>query len=688
MLKYYSQLGFQDELLSFFKRIYCRIKLDASLYPLVIKSSGKDGILFHAHILKLGHQSDPYIRNVILDMYAKHSLIENARKLFDEMTERSLADWNSMICGYWKCGNETEACSLFSMTPERNVITWTAMVTGFSKIKELDSARKYFDDMPVKNIVSWNAIISGYAQNGFVEEALKLFNHMIRLGVQPNETTWATVISSCSSCGDPCRAESFVKLLDKRKIKMNYFVKTALLDMNAKCGNLEAARGIFNELGVSRNSSTWNAMISAYTRVGDLLSARDLFDKMPERDAVSWNTMISGYAQNGQSAMAIELFKEMIDAKDSQPDEVTMVSIISACGHLGALELGTWIVNFISEYRIELTISGYNALIFMYSKCGNMKEAQRIFQEMETRDVVSYNSLIGGFAAHGEGNEAIKLLLSMKEEGVDPDHVTYIGVLTACSHAGLVEEGCKVFESIKIPVVDHYACMVDMLGRVGKLDEAKRLIACMPMEPHAGVYGSLLNASRIHKRVEYGEHAARMLFLLEPQNSGNYVLLSNIYASAGRWDDVNRVRGMMRKVDVKKTAGWSWVEHKGKTHKFIVGDRSHELSDDIYRLLAELGSKMQGQGYMADRSCALRDVEEEEKDNMVGTHSEKLAICFALLVSEAGTVIRVVKNLRVCLDCHTAIKIISKLEGREIIVRDNNRFHHFIDGICSCKDYW
>ncbi|XP_050237186.1 pentatricopeptide repeat-containing protein At1g14470 [Mercurialis annua] len=689
ILKYYSHSGLQYELLAFFKHIInCNVKLDASLYPLVIKSSGRDGVMFYAHILKLGHQNDPYIRNVMLDVYVKHCPIEFAKKLFDEMPERSVADWNSMISGYWKWGNEGEACRLFGMMPERNVITWTAMVAGFSKIKEVQNARKYFDDMPVKSIVSWNAMLSGYAQNGLSEEALKLFGCMMTVGVQPNETTWTIVISSCSFCGDPCLAESIKKLLDGKGVKINYFVKTALLDMNAKCGNLEAARNIFDELGVSRNSVAWNAMISAFTKAGDLLAARDLFDKMPVRDAVSWNTMISGYAQNGQSATAVELFREMIDTKDMQPDEVTMVSVISACGHLGALELGTWAVKFIYEYKIKLTVSGYNSLIFMYSKCGNMKEARRIFQEMEKKDVVSYNTLIGGFAAHGQGYEAVKLLKSMEEEGIEPDRVTYICVLTACSHAGLVEEGHKVFESIKITDVDHYACMVDMLGRVGKLNEAKRLIDNMPMEAHAGIYGSLLNASRVHRRVEVGEVAAEMLFSLEPQNSGNYVLLSNIYASLGRWEDVNRVREMMRKAEVKKTAGWSWVEYKGKVHKFMVGDRSHERSDDIYRVLAELGSRMRKLGYTADRRCVLRDVEEEEKDNMVGSHSEKLAICFALLVSEAGAAIRVVKNLRVCLDCHTAIKMISKLEGREIIVRDNNRFHHFVDGICSCNDYW
>lgn len=664
------------------------IKPDAFVYPLLIKSFGEKGILFHAHVLKLGHDQDRYIRNVIMDVYAKCGSVQLARKLFDEMPDRTVADWNSMIGGYWKWGYEDEVCTLFNMMNERNVVTWTSMVSGYAKMNDLVRARWYFDAMPEKNVVSWNAMISGYAQNGFAEDGLRLFDEMIDFGFAPDETTWVSVISSCSSHGDRHLADSLVRTIDEKRIHLNCFVKTALLDMYAKCGSIETARRIFNELGVHRNAVTWNAMISAYTRVGDLSSARELFDKMPCRNLVTWNSMIAGYSQNGQSLMAIQLFKEMITNKEAKPDEVTMVSVISACGHLGALELGRWLVNYLTDNHISLGVSGYNALIFMYSKCGSVKDAKAIFREMRTRDVVSYNTLISGFATQGHGKEAIELMSSMREEGVEPDRVTYIGVLMACSHAGLLEEGWKVFKSIGSPCVDHYACMVDLLGRVGRLDEAKSLIDGMSMEPHAGVYGSLLNASRIHKCVELGEFAANKLLQLEPENSGNYVLLSNIYASEGRWEDVNRVREVMRKAGVKKTTGWSWVEYNGKMHKFIVGDRSHESSDDIYKLLGELRRKMRKLGYEADKSCVLRDVEEEEKEEMVGVHSEKLAVCFALLVSRKGEPIRVVKNLRVCGDCHNAIKMISKLEGREIIVRDNNRFHCFIHGNCSCNDYW
>ncbi|XP_071936030.1 pentatricopeptide repeat-containing protein At1g14470-like [Coffea arabica] len=689
MLKYHSQMGATNEVFALFDQMQeANVKPVAFVYPLLIKSSGKAGIQFHAHLLKRGLNYDKYIQNAVMGFYCKYGPIESARELFDMMPERTIADWNSIISGYWNWGNEVEAQKLFDLMPEKNVITWTAMVSGYAKVNDLESARRYFDKMPEKSTVSWNAMISGYAHNGLAQEAIELFNEMMSFGLTPDETTCVAVVSSCSMLGDPGLAESLVKRIAEKGTCPNHFVKTALLDMYAKCGNLNMARKIFDGLGECRNLVTWNAMIAAYTRVGDLASAMGLFHQMPKKNVISWNSIIAGCSQNGESAMAIELFKEMIASKDLKPDEVTMVSVISACGHLGALELGNWVANYLTENQIRLSILGCNSLIFMYSKCGSMRKARKIFEEMENRDVISYNTLTTGFAAYGSGAEALELLSKMKQESMQPDRITYIGILTACSHSGLLEEGKAVFKSIKDPDIDHYACMVDLYSRVGKLDEAKRLIDNMPMHPHAGIYGSLLNASRVHKRIDLGEFTANKLFELEPENSGNYVLLSNIYASAGRWEDADRIRGLMKAGGVAKATGWSWVEHGGKIHRFVVGDHSHKLSDDIYRVLGEMKKKMMVAGYMADKSCVLRDVEEEEKEEMVGTHSEKLAVAFALLISEPGAVIRVVKNLRVCRDCHMAIKIISHLEKREIIVRDNNRFHCFRDGLCSCNDYW
>ncbi|KAL3651481.1 hypothetical protein CASFOL_004483 [Castilleja foliolosa] len=662
MLRYYSELGANHEMISLFQEMQNRSLKpdDPFVYPMLIKASGKNGFLFHSCMIKTGHDRGKYIRNALMNAYGKYGPIEAARQVFEEMHERNIADWNAIISGYWKWGIECQARKLFDSMPDKNVITWTTMVTGYSKMKDLDTARSYFDQMPEKTVVSWNAMLSGYSQNRFPKEALSLFQEMVSVGLSPNETTLVSVISSCSLHGNSELSDSVLKILDETKINTkNTYVKTALLDLYAKFGRLDMARKIFDELGIYRNLVTWNCMVSAYMRAGDLISAKELFDRMPEKDIVSWNSMISGYAQNGQSFLAIELFREMIIDEHVVPDEVTMPSM-----------------------------SIYNSLIFMYSRCGNMNKAEMIFQEMENRDVVSHNALITGFAAHGNGTEALRFLRKMKDEKIEPDRITYIGVLTACSHSGMLEEGKKVFESIEAPDIDHYACIVDLLGRVGKLDEAKRIIDEMPMDPHAEIYGSLLNASRIHKRLDLGEFCANKLFELEPENSGNYILLSNMYSSAGKWNSVDKVRKSMKTRGVMKTTGWSWVEHGGKMHKFIVGDRSHKQTAEIYSKLADMNRKLRSFGYMADKDIVLRDVEAEEKEDMVGTHSEKLAVTFSLLVSGPGCVIRVVKNIRICSDCHTAIKMISKLEGREIIVRDNNRFHHFKDDSCSCGDYW
>lgn len=706
MLKFYSQLGHHHSAaLLFVGMLQLGVRPDAFVFPPLMKSSSPTGLIavdiVHGIVVKVGCGADRYVRNSVIDGYARQGEIATARRVFDGISQKVVSDWNAMISAYWRCGDEDNATDIFASMSDRNIVTWTAMITGYMRYNLLRKARSMFDQMPERNVISWNALLSGYVQNGEAETALELFGQMADSGVSPDETTWVTVISACSSNSDPNLAETVTKPLHAGNL--NCFVKTALVDMYSKCGNLEKARQIFDEMN-NRNVVTWNAMISGYARASDVQTAKKLFDRTPRKNVITWNSMISCYVQNGLWESAISLFKVMVDNKSSsngdddlKPDDVTMVSVISACGHLGALETGNWVkMRFLDKYKnqIKLTTSLSNSLVFMFSRCGKMDSAKKVFNEMSTRDIFSYNSLINGFATHGHAVEALALLSQMNREGVKPDRITFIGILTACSHSGLLDEGRKIFAGIKTPSVDHYACMIDLLGRASRLNEAKKMIDDMPMKAHAGVYGSLLNASRVHRRVDLGEFAAHKLFVLEPENSGNYVLLANIYASANRWEDVERIRAMMREKGISKTTGCSWVEFDGKRVRFIAGDRSNEHSDSIYQMLNIVGRKMrENLGYIADKSCVLRDVEEEEKEEMIGAHSEKLAVAFKLLMTrttekEVGTVIRVVKNLRICPDCHVFMKMVSKLECREIVVRDNNRFHCFKDGHCSCKDYW
>lgn len=316
-----------------------------------------------------------------------------------------------------------------------------------------------------------------------------------------------------------------------------------------------------------------------------------------------------------------------------------------------------------------------------------------MFDEVLQIDVILWNAMIVGYSKHGLGMEALQLFEQMHKLGMTPDDVTFVGVLSACSHAGLINEGRYYFDSMSrdhciAPKVQHYACMVDLLGRAGCLNEAYDLIKKIPFDPDAAVWGALLAGCRVHANMGLGKVAAEHLYELEPHHSGHYVVLSNMYAASGRWDDVEKVRKKMKDRGVAKEPGLSWIEINHKVHTFLAGDRSHPQTKDIYTVLGILAKHMKYAGYVPNTNFVLHDVEEEQKNHIICYHSEKLAIAFGLINSPPTTTIQIVKNLRVCGDCHSAAKFISKLVSREIVVRDANRFHHFKDGQCSCGDYW
>jgi pentatricopeptide repeat protein len=329
----------------------------------------------------------------------------------------------------------------------------------------------------------------------------------------------------------------------------------------------------------------------------------------------------------------------------------------------------------------------------MYCKCGVLEDGWKLFVQVPRRDVVTWNAMISGYAQHGEGKKALGLFDEMIEKGMKPDWITFVAVLMACNHAGFTDLGVKYFHSMAkdyglVAKPDHYTCMVDLLGRAGKLVEAVDLIEKMPFKPHAAVFGTLLGACRIHKNTEMAEFASQKLLNLDPASATGYVQLANVYAATKRWDHVARVRKSMKSCKVVKTPGYSWIEVKSMAHQFRSGDKFHPELASIHGKLKELEKKMKLAGYVPDLEFALHDVGEEQKEQLLLWHSEKLAIAYGLIKLPPGTPIRVFKNLRVCGDCHRAIKYISQIERREIIVRDTTRFHHFKDGHCSCADYW
>eukprot|EP01018_Ginkgo_biloba_P035775 Gb_37473 [translate_table: standard] len=567
--------------------------------------------------------------NRLIGMYAKRGNLLNAREVFDKMIVRDVSSWNTVIAGYVKCGR-------------------------------IEDARQLFDKMPERDAVSWSSMIAGYTRHGNCEEAMKLFSQMRRRGIKPNEFTFGSVLCACANLPILEQGKQVHGLVIKSDFKSNVVVGSALVDMYAKCGSID--------------------------------DARQQFDQMPERNSVSWNAMVAGYTQHLCGEEALNLFRQM-QGVGVKLDKFSFATILNACASLPALERGKHVHSHVIKTGFESNVFVGSTLVDMYAKCGCIDDARQVFDKICERDLVLWTTMITGYAQNGCGKDVLEFFEQMLNLGMKPDHVTFTGVLSACSHAGLVDEGRQYFDSmvrdhcIK-PTPDHYGCIIDLLGRAGCLDEAEVFIKNMPIEPDAIVWGALLSACRIHGNMELGERAAECLIKLDSQKPASYVLLSNIYCAAGRWGDAAKMIKMMQDRGVKRSSGCSWIEIKNKLFSFQVADRSHPESEEIYATLRSLDWQMKKAGYIPDKNFVLHDVGDECKEEILSYHSEKLAIAFGLMRIPPGIPIRIVKNLRVCGDCHTATKFISKIVGREIVVRDVNRFHHFKDGLCSCADYW
>jgi len=368
-----------------------------------------------------------------------------------------------------------------------------------------------------------------------------------------------------------------MKKIIRSGFQSDVIVVSALIDMYAKCGSMQKARELFDKMH-HRDVVSWTTMVTRYVQNGYVDEALKLFQAMPQRDVFSWTSMIAGYAQNGRAEEALKLFQQMHLA-GMRPNSRTFASILPVCASLGALEHGMEIHADIIRSGLECDLIVANALIDMYAKCGILDTAHKLFDRMHQRDVVSWTAMIAGYAVHSCGKEALELFEQMKYSGISPDHVTLVCVLSACCHAGLVEEGYQYFNRLSkdyhiTPTMDHYSCMVDLLCRAGRLDEAQTFISKMPITPDVEMLISLLGVCKIHNKIELAECVAELIFELDPENAAPYVLLSNIYATAGRWEDIEKVRKMMKDRGVKKTPGCSWIEINKQVHAFLMEDRS------------------------------------------------------------------------------------------------------------------
>lgn len=398
--------------------------------------------------------------------------------------------------------------------------------------------------------------------------------------------------------------------------------------------------------------------------------------------------MIDGYLRMNHFIGALALFREM-QMSNVKPDEFTMVSILIACALLGALELGEWVKTCIDKNSNKNDSFVGNALVDMYFKCGNVRKAKKVFKEMYQKDKFTWTTMIVGLAINGHGEEALAMFSNMIEASVTPDEITYIGVLCAC----MVDKGKSFFTNMTMqhgikPTVTHYGCMVDLLGCVGCLEEALEVIVNMPVKPNSIVWGSPLGACRVHKNVQLADMAAKQILELEPENGAVYVLLCNIYAASKKWENLCQVRKLMMERGIKKTPGCSLMELNGNVYEFVAGDQSHPQSKEIYAKLENMMQDLIKAGYSPDTSEVFLDLGEEDKETALYRHSEKLAIAYALISSGPGVTIRIVKNLRMCVDCHHMAKLVSQAYNRELIVKDKTRFHHFRHGSCSCNNFW
>ncbi|XP_077234625.1 putative pentatricopeptide repeat-containing protein At5g40405 [Tasmannia lanceolata] len=541
------------------------------------------------------------------------------------------------------------------------------------------------------NLFTLNTMIRAYSKTPTPHLGFQFYNQILRSNLSPDNYTFTFLIRTCAHLSSLDSGPAVHGTTLKRGFDSDPHVQSGLIHLYSELGSFHSSRSLFLEIRCP-DLVTQTAMVSACAGSGHIEFARKLFDEMPHRDPIAWNAMIAGYSQCGQSREALNLFN-LMQFEGTKVNEVTMVSVVSACAHLGALDQGRWVHVYIEKNKLPLTVTLGTALIDMYSKCGNMTRAMEVFLRMREKNVYTWSSLMGGLAMNGAGERCLDLFSLMKQEGILPNEVTFVSVLRGCSVAGLVEKGREHFNSMTRvynlkPWPEHYGCMVDLYGRAGRLDDAINFINDMPIKPHVGAWGALLNACRIHKNIELGEFALGKIVELEVTNDGAYVLLSNIYADSRNWDGVSNVRKLMKVGGVRKEPGCSVIEVGGEVHEFFVGDKSHPRYGEIELKLGEISRKLRLAGYVANTNQVLFDIEEEEKEDALCRHSEKLAIAFGFISLGEGVPIRIVKNLRICRDCHDGTKMVSKVFNREIIVRDRNRFHHFKDGECSCMDFW
>ncbi|KAL8135710.1 hypothetical protein AgCh_010370 [Apium graveolens] len=670
----YSKFSrFGEALYLFSKMLSTGLVPDTRVVPCVVKAcsgllADRVGQQVHGLTLAFGLVWDEFVVSSLVHFYVKCGQLSNAHKLLDMMREPDVSSWSALLAGYARKGNVGETKVVFDKMVKAGV--------------EFNS-------------VTWNGLIAGLNQSGHHLEAVYALRDMHSRGFEPDGTSVSSGLSAVGDLEDVVMGNQIHDYVIKQGLGSDKWIFSALIDMYGKCSCTFEMSRIFDEMG-DVDLGACNALIAGFSRNGLVNEALSVFEKCKaqgmELNVVTWTSMIAGCSQHGKDTEALELFREM-QTVGVKPNAVTIPCLLPACGNIAALRHGKAAHGFSLRSGISYNVYVCSALIDMYANCGRIQAARRCFDNMPKPNLVCWNAMMGGYAMHGKAKEVIDIFHLMQKNGQKPDFISFTSLLSACSHNGLTEEGKYFFRSMSREYgiearVEHYACMVTLLGRAGKLDEAYSIIKKMPFKPDACVWGALLSSCRVHHKTSLAEIAANELFQLEPNNPGNYILLSNLYASKSKWHEVAKLRDKMKCIGLRKNPGCSWIEIKSKVYMLLAGDNSNPQMDQIVDKLDRLSREMKKSGYSPITDLVLQDVEDQEKELILCGHSEKLAVVFGLLNTLPGTPIQVMKNLRICGDCHVVIKFISSYEAREIFVRDTKRFHHFKDGVCSCGDYW
>ncbi|TVU23453.1 hypothetical protein EJB05_25820, partial [Eragrostis curvula] len=651
----------------------------------------------HSLCIRSGQDSALPLINALVNMYSSAGKLDDAEFLFWNMRARDIISWNTMISAYVQNDNCIDAlkavgqllqtndaapnhmtfssalgaCSnlkdgrmvhgmIFQRNLHNNLLVGNSLLTMYSKCSYMEDAERVFQSMPTCDVVSCNVLIGGYAALEDSTKAMHVFSWMRAAGIEPNYITMINLHGSLKSSDD---LRSYGMPLHA------YMTQTGLLS----------------------DEYITNSLITMYATCGDLGSSSDIFHRIINKSAISWNAIIAAYVQHGHGEDALKLFMDMKHA-GNKLDRVCLAECLSSSASLASLEEGMQLHCLGVKSGLDLDTHVINAAMDMYGKCGKIDEMLKMLPDPATRPTQCWNTLISSYARYGYFKEAEDTFKQMVSIGQKPDYVTFVALLSACSHAGLVDKGIEYYNSMAStfhvsPGIKHCVCIVDLLGRLGRLAEAEKFIEEMPVLPNDLIWRSLLSSSRTHKNLDIGRKAAKNLLELDPFDDSAYILLSNLYATNARWVDVDKLRTHMKTIKLNKKPACSWLKLKNEVTTFGIGDRSHVHAEKIYAKLDEILLKLREVGYVVDTSSALHDTDEEQKEQNLWNHSEKLALAYGLIVVPEGTTIRIFKNLRVCADCHLVFKLVSMVFHRDIVLRDPYRFHQFKGGTCTCSDF-